>query len=216
MSEIFRLNPLRGALIFGAFSSALAAPTSMSALHYARDLSNQLDPVNAPVPGPDLAGCTTGLDLMAAVQARELHSNSACNNEACNQVDDSDESHICFPDVRQVSDDHTQLRKRMDRSAAEWTTLADDIRAEIAELQRAYEYKYAEWANLNRKTGRTGLRTERVQRRLERQEHAAKVAADNLHAEITRKTRTAEEYERRAAERAEQEAAANILTSWGH
>ncbi|KAJ3841613.1 hypothetical protein F5878DRAFT_609751 [Lentinula raphanica] len=137
MFDNFHLNPLRGALIIGAFSSALAAPTLMSASHYARDLPTyQLEPANAPVQGPHLAARTRGLDLLAGVQARALRSNSARNidnDDEDSDVDHSDESYIFFPSVRQVSDDHTRLQRRagpdvMSKTADEWRTEAVRLR----------------------------------------------------------------------------------------
>ncbi|KAJ3724598.1 hypothetical protein C8R42DRAFT_456219 [Lentinula raphanica] len=126
MFDNFHLNPLRGALIIGAFSSALAAPTLMSASHYARDLPTyQLEPAIAPVQGPHLAA-------LAGVQARALRSNGARNidnDEEDSDVDHSDESYIFFPSVRQVSDDHTRLQRRagpdvMSKTVDEWRTEA--------------------------------------------------------------------------------------------
>ncbi|KAJ3772100.1 hypothetical protein FB446DRAFT_704095 [Lentinula raphanica] len=134
MFDNFHLNPLRGALIIGAFSSALAAPTLMSASHYARDLPTyQLEPANAPVQGPHLAARTRGLDLLAGVQARALRSENGArnidNDDEDSDVDHSDKSYIFFPSVRQVSDDHTRLQRRagpdvMSKTADEWRTEA--------------------------------------------------------------------------------------------
>ncbi|KAJ3817501.1 hypothetical protein F5880DRAFT_1734828 [Lentinula raphanica] len=136
MFENLHLNSLRGALIIGAFSSALAAPTLMSASHYARDVPNQLEPANAPVQGPHLAARTPGLDLMAGLDSAHNNFDEDWNQEV---VDDDKSLIFVSHDVRQVSAGHTQLRRRMEnamsRTAEQWRYMADFHRGEIAKLQ---------------------------------------------------------------------------------
>ncbi|KAJ3844677.1 hypothetical protein F5878DRAFT_62167 [Lentinula raphanica] len=138
-------NPLRGALIIGAFSSALAAPTSTAASYYAQDLvSNQLEPVNAPVPGPHLATRPPGLDFVSGVQETQLDS---IHNNDHGEVDGSDKLPI-FPSsdvLRPVSEAHVQLgslgTSRMQssnvmlRTADQWVECAKESQREIEKLQ---------------------------------------------------------------------------------
>ncbi|KAJ3974984.1 hypothetical protein EV361DRAFT_946524 [Lentinula raphanica] len=136
-------NPLRGALIIGAFSSALAAPTSTAASYYAQDLvSNQLEPVNAPVPGPHLAARPSGLDLVAGVQETRLDS---VHNNDHRGVDGGEKLPIFPSDVlRPVSEAHVQLGRgtsRMQssnvmlRTAEQWVECAKESQRGIEKLQ---------------------------------------------------------------------------------
>ncbi|KAJ3764030.1 hypothetical protein EV360DRAFT_65848 [Lentinula raphanica] len=152
MFDNIRLNSLRGALIIGMFSSALAAPTLMSASHYAQDLPNQLEPLaSAPVHGPHLAARTPGLDLVAGVQARELHSISVHNDKEWDQEIDKNFLSATRPSImRQVPDEHappegeasSESESKRKYSAEDYRKFAQEDRARIEGL-RLQENEYS-------------------------------------------------------------------------
>ncbi|KAJ3822687.1 hypothetical protein EV361DRAFT_918027 [Lentinula raphanica] len=155
MLKNLRLNSLRGALIIVAFSSALGAPISMSASDYARDLSNQLEPVNAPVPvpGPHLAARTPGLNFTASVQEVQSISPDDDDKDWDRDTDNSDKPHIF---VRQAPDEHhtTPFQRAkssnvMLHSAQEWKSYAEEVREgrvlPLEETRKRYLYKVEHW-----------------------------------------------------------------------
>ncbi|KAJ3768681.1 hypothetical protein FB446DRAFT_257264 [Lentinula raphanica] len=133
MSKNFCFNAFQSALFIGVFSSALAAPTLMSTSHYVQDLSNQLlEPVNTPVQGLHPAARTPGLDLMASIQKVD----SAYDNREWDQErDDNDKRHIFFPNVQQVSDDPTQLRRRTEEDNTKAAAMLEKADALTKKLQ---------------------------------------------------------------------------------